>query len=67
MNITIENDARPESYEAFHVMLERTSGLNGRVTLKPVNGVITIMGDVGRSDQNMMQCFSLSCLLSYLN
>ena len=49
-NVTIRNDTDDELDEMFNITLERTPGLNGRITLNPVNGVVTINGDVGMSD-----------------
>ena len=39
------NDTENELDEKFNITLERTPGLNGRITLDPVGGVITIHND----------------------
>ena len=40
--IRIEDDAIIEDVENFFVTLERTSGLNDRITLEPIDGEIQI-------------------------
>ena len=45
VNITIVDDRRHERDEAFAITLERTPGLNDRITLDPANGVVTILDD----------------------
>ena len=42
LNIAIVNDTQNELDEELNITLERTSGLNRRITLDPVGGVITI-------------------------
>ena len=42
MNVTIENDVVLENTESFDVTLQRTSDLDNRITLNPVDGVIDI-------------------------
>ena len=43
VNISISDDGIPEQMESFFVTLERTSGLDGRITLNPVEGEIEII------------------------
>ena len=45
VDVTIVNDANFEPDEIFFITLERTPGLNDRITLDPVNGVIIIIDD----------------------
>ena len=47
MNVTIENDVVLEDTESFDVTLERTTGLDGRITLDPVDGEIEITDNDG--------------------
>ena len=41
-NIAIANDDIPEGTESFTITLERTPGLDDRITLDPVDGEIQI-------------------------
>ena len=50
VDVPIMNDTDDEPDEMFGITLERTPGLNDRITLDPVDGVVTINGDVGMSD-----------------
>ena len=43
VNITIKDDKIPEQIESFNITLERTVGLDRRITLEPVDGVIEII------------------------
>ena len=49
VNITIvdETDIFDEPSEAFIVTMERTPGLNDRITLDPTNGLMIIIDDEG--------------------
>ena len=60
VDINIVNDTHYEADEAFNVTLERTPGLNDRITLSPVAGII---GDVGMSDLMVAGCYSISLAL----
>ena len=42
VNITIVDDEVLENVESFFVNLERTPGLDSRITLNPVDGLICI-------------------------
>ena len=44
VNITIQSDGVPEQTESFFVTLERTPGLDSKVTLDPLDGEIEING-----------------------
>ena len=57
MDIFIEDDGVPEQMESFFVTLERTSGLDGRITLEPVDGEIEIL------DANSMFCSSAAYII----
>ena len=43
VNITIKDDKIPVQIESFNITLERTVGLDSRITLEPVDGVIEII------------------------
>ena len=48
VNVTIVNDDVLERYvESFDVTLERTPGLDSRIRLDPVDGVVRIIDDDG--------------------
>ena len=47
VNVTIVNDDILEMTESFSVTLERTLGLDDRITLRPVDGVVEITDDDG--------------------
>ena len=47
VNVTIVDDDVLENVESFDVTLERTPGLDMRITLDPVDGVIEIRDDDG--------------------
>ena len=47
VNVTVVNDDVLENVESFDVTLERTPGLDMRITLDPVDGVIEIRDDDG--------------------
>ena len=49
-NISIVNDLALENVESFNVFLERTTGLDSRIRLSPVNGEIAIDDDDGVYD-----------------
>ena len=55
VNVTIVNDANFEPHEIFVITLERTPGLNDRITLDPVDGEITIIDEGGKSDLLMKE------------
>ena len=46
LDITIVNDTEGEPDETFGITLERTPGLTGRITLDPMDGMITISGEM---------------------
>ena len=50
VHILIVNDKHYEPDEAFYVVLERIVGLNDRITLDPVGGVVTIKDNDGELD-----------------
>ena len=50
--MTIRNDVILENIESFDVTLERTSDLDSRITLNPVNGVVEIIDNDGMYDDN---------------
>ena len=43
VNIIIQDDGVPEQLESFFVTLERTTGLDSRITLDPVDAEIEIL------------------------
>ena len=43
VNITITNDEVVEQTESFYVTLERTAGLNNRVSLSPTRKIVMMM------------------------
>ena len=45
VNVTIVDDEVLEMTESFTVTLERTPGLDSRITLDPVDGVVEITDD----------------------
>ena len=47
VNVSIVDDDVMENVESLHVTLERTPGLDVRITLDPVDGVIEIRDDDG--------------------
>ena len=47
-DITLEND------ESFGITLQRTRGLDRRITLNPVNGVVEVADNDGRYDDYMV-------------
>ena len=47
VDVTVMNDTQDEPAEMFGITLERTPGLNDRITLDPVTGDITIVDDDG--------------------
>ena len=57
VDVTIVNDAVDEPDEMFGITLERIPGLNDRITLDPVDGVVIIIDDDGRfnPDENSLQ------------
>lgn len=46
-NVAIEDDDLSENVESFTVTLERSPGLEMRITLDPVDGVVEIRDDDG--------------------
>ena len=48
VSVDIVNDLVDEPEELFRVALGRTSGLDDRITLNPVNGQIMIIDDDGK-------------------
>ena len=49
VDVSIENDTVLENVESFDVTLERTSDLDSRITLDPVDGVVEINDNDGTS------------------
>ena len=49
VNITIVNDLVDEPVEEFDVTLERTPGLDSRISLRPVDARVIIHDDDGKS------------------
>ena len=47
VNVTIIEDGILENEELFNVTLERTPGLDDRITLDPINGVVQINDNDG--------------------
>ena len=47
VNVTIIDDEVLENVESFDVTLERTPGLDMRITLDPVHGVVEITDEDG--------------------
>ena len=47
INVTIEDDNALELVELFNVTLETTTGLDERISLSPVNGVVEIIDNDG--------------------
>ena len=47
VNVSIINDIVLENVDSFDVTLERTLGLDSRITLNPVDGVIEITDNDG--------------------
>ena len=43
VDIIIEDDSIPEELESFDVTLERTTGLDARIRLDPVDAVVEII------------------------
>ena len=54
VNVPIVDDVIMENVESFDVTLERTSDLDSRITLDPVNGVVEITDNDGRYDDYMV-------------
>ena len=48
VDITIVSDTDNEPDEMFGITLERTPGLNDRITLDPVDGMVIIIDDDGK-------------------
>ena len=50
VNVTIVDDMvdEPDPIESFHYTLERTPGLDSRISLAPVDGVVEIIDDDGK-------------------
>ena len=48
VDVPIMNDTDDEPDEMFTITLERTPGLNDRITLDPVDGVVIIIDDDGK-------------------
>ena len=46
VDITIVNDTEGEPDETFDITLQRNPGLTGRITLDPMDGIITISGEM---------------------
>ena len=49
VDIIIVNDTEGEPDETFGITLERTPGLTDRISLDPMDGMITISGGIGMS------------------
>ena len=47
VNVSIINDIVLENVESFDVTLDRTTGLDSRIALEPVDGVIEITDNDG--------------------
>ena len=56
VNVRIVDDAVLELSESFDVNLERTSGLERRIRLNPVDGEIVIDDNDGMYDINVQHC-----------
>ena len=54
VKVFIVNDIILENDESFDLTLERTTGLDSRITLNPVNGVVEITDNDGRYDDYMV-------------
>ena len=70
VDITIVNDTKGEPDETFGITLERTPDLTGRITLDPMDGMITISGDIGMSylllanyNQQLFCVFCATCMI----
>ena len=50
VDIHIVNDTQAEPNEKFVITLERTPGLDSRITLDPVDGVFEILNPEGKLD-----------------
>ena len=64
VNVTIENDVVLEDTESFDVTLERVTGLDGRISLDPVDGEIEITDNDGMfvsACQFTVICFMKQC------
>ena len=61
VDVTSVNDTVDEPDEMFGITLERTPGLNDKITLDPVDGDITIVDDDGMIFEHP----SVSVLYSY--
>ena len=48
VNVTIVDDLVDEAEEFFHFTLERTPGLDSRISLDPVDGQVFIVDDDGK-------------------
>ena len=53
VDVPIMNDADNELDEIFGITLERTPGLNDRITLDPVDGVVIINGRFNPDENNL--------------
>ena len=56
VDVPIINDTDDEPDEMFAVILERTPGLYDRITLDPLDGVVTINGDVSNIILSFVLC-----------
>ena len=55
VDVPIVRDTDEEPDEMFGITLERTPGLNDKITLGPVDGDITIIDEGGKSDLLMKE------------
>ena len=49
----IMDDKTLGNIETIHLTLERTTGLDSRITLNPANGVVEVADDDGKYDNYM--------------
>ena len=64
INVTTVGDLVDEPEEFFHVSLTRTTGLDGRITLNPVEGQIVIIDNDGKSYLHSTIIMTKNCLTS---
>ena len=64
INVTIVGDLVDEPEEFFHVSLTRTTGLDNRITLNPVEGRIVIIDNDGKSYLHSTIIMTKNCLTS---
>ena len=64
INVTTVGDLVDEPEEFFHVSLTRTTGLDNRITLNPVEGRIVIIDNDGKSYLHSTIIMTKNCLTS---